>query len=197
MADAPVNTPEQLVQLANSIKDSITVGLNDRKTAIEQMLGSINAAIGAVADILEQLKTAIRNLLNVQATSIQERQRVEEQLRGLNTAHDDVKNALDALQAAYDQGIQQLEQTSGQLGQVPTDIENKIRQPIENLVGMASTPSGAAPEETGPQSGGRRKASKKSRRRHHTRKGGKKHSRKNKRGGYRWGARVSRKSKRS
>lgn len=197
MADAPVNTPEQLVQLANSIKDSITVGLNDRKTAIEQMLGSINAAITAVAEILEQLKAAIRNLLGVHATSIQERQRVEQQLRGLNTAHDDVKNALDALQAAYDQGIQQLEQTSGQLGRVPNDIEDKIRQPIENLLGMASTPSGSAPEEVQPQAGGRRRSHKKSKKRSHSRKGGKKQMRKTKRGGYRWGARVSRKAKRS
>jgi len=84
-------SPDELVDLANSIRDSITVGLNDRTNSLTTLLGTLNTAIEAIAGLLSNLESAIKGLINTQAKSGEERQRIKQQLSNLSAAHNKVK----------------------------------------------------------------------------------------------------------
>lgn len=187
-AGAP--SPDELVDLAKSIRDSITVGLNDRTNSLTSLLGTLNAAIESIAGLLSNLDAAIKGLLNTQAKSGEERQRIRQQLSNLSAAHNKVKEALIQLRDAYYAGIQSLTDASGQLETVPGSLDSKIKQPIEALLGLAGPappPSPTAPGESPgfqPPSGRLRTGGRKSR----------KH--RNKRGGYVYGKKQTSKTKR-
>jgi uncharacterized phage infection (PIP) family protein YhgE len=138
-AGAP--TPDELVELANQIRDSVTVGLNDRTNSLTTLLGTLNASIEAIAGLLSQLEAAIKGLINTQARSGDEKERIKQQLSNLTAAHNKVKEALIQLRDAYDAGIKELTDASGQLESVPGSLDTKIKQPIETLIGL----SGPAP----------------------------------------------------
>ena len=183
-------SPDELVDLANSIRDSITVGLNDRTNSLTSLLGTLNAAIEAIATLLADLEAAIKGLLNTQAKSGEERQRIRQQLSNLSAAHNKVKDALMQLRDAYDAGIKSLTDASGQLETVPGSLESKIKQPIEALIGLAGPAPPPAPTAPGaapgfqPPSGRLRSGGRKSRK-YRTKRGGyvygKKHVSKTKR----------------
>lgn len=187
-AGAP--SPDELVDLANSIRDSIIVGLNDRTNSLNSLLGTLNAAIEAIAGLLSNLEAAIKGLLNTQAKSGEERQRIKQQLSNLSAAHNKVKEALMQLRDAYDAGIQSLTDASGQLETVPGSLESKIKQPIEALLGLAGPAPPPAPTAPGeaqgfqPPSGRLRTGGRKSR----------KH--RSKRGGYVYGKKQTSKTRR-
>jgi len=170
-------SPDELVDLANDIRNSITVGLNDRTNSLTTLLGTLNTAIDAIAGLLSNLEAAIKGLLNTQAKSGEERQRIRQQLSNLTAAHNKVKEALMELRDAYDAGIRNLTDASGQLETVPGSLESKIKQPIEALLGLAGPAPPPAPTAPGesqgfqPPSGRLRTGGRKSRK-HRSKRGG-------------------------
>lgn len=190
-AGAP--SPDELVNLANSIRDSITVGLNDRTNSLTSLLGTLNSAIETIAGLLSKLEAAIKGLLNTQAKSGEDRQRIRQELSNLSAAHNKVKDALMQLRDAYDAGIKSLSDASGQLESVPDSLDSKIKQPIDTLIGLAGPTAPPAPSAPGeapgfqPPSGRLRTGGRKSRksRKHRSKRGGyvygKKHTSKTRR----------------
>lgn len=185
MADTqPVNvpSPQELVNLANTIRDSITVEL-DRKTAsMGSLFDTLNGAIDSIVELLQNLETAIQALLNTNGRNSEERERIQSEIATLNAAHNDLKEALTQIESAYEAGVLNLSNASTRLLEVPTTLDNKVKQPIETMIGLASTqpPAGPAqpPAPSAPVSGGRKS------RKHRVKKGGyvygKKHSSKTK-----------------
>jgi len=164
-----IPSPEELVTLANTIRDSITVEL-DRKTAsIGSLFDTLNAAIDSIVELLQSLEAAIQTLLNTNGRNSEERERIKNEISTLNAAHSDLKEALTQIESAYEAGILNLSNASTKLLDVPNTLDNKIKQPIETMIGLASAqpPDGpTAPAGPGPVSGGRKS------RRHRVKKGG-------------------------
>lgn len=123
-------TPEELVSLANSIRDSITVGMNDRTGKLRSVLSQINASIDEVANVLDRIKQSMQQTLDNQGKTQQEKERAEEQLKNLSLAHKQVQDALFALRDAYDNGVKELAQVSGDLENVPATMKTKLQDPI-------------------------------------------------------------------
>jgi len=146
MAEVSVSpTEEELVIMAEEIKNRISSGLNERNETLTNTLTSVRSAIDTIANIISELDRNIKELMESKQSSSAETQKVREELDTLKSSRNALMGALKALEDTYNQGMATMKTEMEGIANVPRELATRVQEPLSRLsVGLGSGEGGPA-----------------------------------------------------
>jgi len=144
MAEVSVSpTEEELVIMAEEIKNRISSGLNERNETLSNTLTAVRSAIDTIVNIISELDRNIKELMESKQSSSAETQKVREELDTLKSSRNALMGALKALEDTYNQGMSTMKTEMEGIANVPRELATRVQEPLSRLsVGLGSGEGG-------------------------------------------------------